>query len=62
MLDLAFVRSNLELVEAKLRDRGQDPAELLGIFARWTRTGANESRKRNSSRRSATNSAKKWPG
>jgi seryl-tRNA synthetase len=32
MLDLAFVRSNLELVEAKLRDRGQDPAELLGDF------------------------------
>src|ERR1700757_2748290 len=32
MLDLSFVRSNLELVEAKLRDRGQDPAELLGDF------------------------------
>lgn len=32
MLDLAFVRSNLELVEARLRDRGQDPAELLGDF------------------------------
>lgn len=32
MLDLGFVRSNLELVEAKLRDRGQDPAELLGDF------------------------------
>lgn len=32
MLDLSFVRSNLELVEAKLRDRGQDPAELLGNF------------------------------
>ncbi len=32
MLDLAFVRSNLELVEAKLRDRGQDPVELLGDF------------------------------
>jgi len=32
MLDLAFVRSNLELVEAKLRDRGQNPAELLGDF------------------------------
>ena len=32
MLDLAFVRSNLELVENKLRDRGQDPAELLGGF------------------------------
>lgn len=32
MLDLGFVRSNLELVEAKLRDRGQDPAELLWNF------------------------------
>ena len=32
MLDLAFVRANLELVEGKLRDRGQDPAELLGDF------------------------------
>lgn len=32
MLDLAFVRSGLELVEAKLRDRGQDPVELLGDF------------------------------
>jgi seryl-tRNA synthetase len=32
MLDLGFVRANLELVAAKLRDRGQDPAELLGDF------------------------------
>jgi seryl-tRNA synthetase len=32
MLDLSFVRANLELVEAKLRDRGQDPTELLGDF------------------------------
>jgi seryl-tRNA synthetase len=32
MLDLGFVRANLELVEGKLRDRGQDPAELLGDF------------------------------
>jgi seryl-tRNA synthetase len=32
MLDLSFVRANLELVEAKLRDRGQDPVELLGDF------------------------------
>src|ERR1700761_2895388 len=32
MLDLSFVRANLELVEAKLRDRGQDPAALLGDF------------------------------
>jgi seryl-tRNA synthetase len=32
MLDLGFVRANLELVEEKLRDRGQDPAQLLGDF------------------------------
>jgi seryl-tRNA synthetase len=32
MLDLSFVRANLELVEQKLRDRGQDPAALLGDF------------------------------
>jgi seryl-tRNA synthetase len=32
MLDLAFVRSNVELVEKKLRDRGQDPAAQLGNF------------------------------
>ncbi|HZD49186.1 MAG TPA: serine--tRNA ligase [Silvibacterium sp.] len=32
MLDLAFVRANLELVEGKLRDRGQDPAAVLGDF------------------------------
>jgi len=32
MLDLGFVRSNLETVEKKLRDRGQDPAVLLGDF------------------------------
>jgi seryl-tRNA synthetase len=32
MLDLGFVRNNLELVEAKLRLRNQDPAELLGDF------------------------------
>ncbi len=32
MLDLAFVRTNLEFVEKKLRDRGQDPAALLGDF------------------------------
>jgi seryl-tRNA synthetase len=32
MLDLGFVRSNLEFVEKKLRDRGQDPAALLGNF------------------------------
>lgn len=32
MLDLGFVRTNLELVEAKLRLRNQDPAQLLGDF------------------------------
>ena len=34
MLDLAFVRANLPLVEEKLRARGQDPALLLGDFQR----------------------------
>src|SRR5437868_9199549 len=32
MLDLAFVRANLTLVEEKLRTRGIDPATLLGEF------------------------------
>jgi len=32
MLDLAFVRDNLSLVEGKLRQRGMDPAELLKDF------------------------------
>jgi seryl-tRNA synthetase len=32
MLDLGFVRTNLELVERKLRERGQDPAVLMGDF------------------------------
>jgi seryl-tRNA synthetase len=32
MLDLGFVRANLELVEEKLRARGADPASLLGDF------------------------------
>jgi seryl-tRNA synthetase len=32
MLDLAFVRSNLPLVEEKLRQRGMDPAEVLRDF------------------------------
>ena len=32
MLDLAFVRNNLPLVEDKLRARGADPAALLGDF------------------------------
>ena len=32
MLDMGFVRGNLELVEAKLRARGADPAALLGDF------------------------------
>jgi len=32
MLDLAFVRANLPLVEEKLRARGADPAAILGNF------------------------------
>jgi seryl-tRNA synthetase len=32
MLDLNFVRDNLEIVEAKLRARGMDPEALLGNF------------------------------
>ena len=32
MLDMNFVRGNLETVEAKLRARGADPAALLGDF------------------------------
>jgi seryl-tRNA synthetase len=32
MLDLGFVRSNLELIEEKLRARGAAPAALLGDF------------------------------
>jgi seryl-tRNA synthetase len=32
MLDLAFVRGNLPLVEDKLRARGMDPAAVLGDF------------------------------
>jgi seryl-tRNA synthetase len=33
MIDLAFVRANLPLVEEKLRNRGMDPAAALGNFA-----------------------------
>jgi len=33
MIDLAFVRANLALVEEKLRARGMDPAAALGNFA-----------------------------
>ena len=33
MIDLAFVRANLALVEEKLRSRGVDPAVALGDFA-----------------------------
>src|SRR5579862_3296620 len=32
MLDLAFVRDNLPLLEEKLRQRGMDPAEVLKNF------------------------------
>jgi seryl-tRNA synthetase len=35
MLDLNFVRTNLELVEEKLRARGVDPANLLGDFRQF---------------------------
>ncbi|MGP8251606.1 MAG: serine--tRNA ligase [Terracidiphilus sp.] len=37
MLDLGFVRSNLELVEENLRDRGADPDALLGRFKEFDR-------------------------
>src|SRR5580698_9148161 len=33
MIDLAFVRANLALVEEKLRSRGLDPVAALGNFA-----------------------------
>ncbi len=33
MIDLAFVRANLPVVEEKLRSRGMDPAAALGDFA-----------------------------
>ena len=33
MIDLAFVRANLPVVEEKLRARGMDPAQVLGDFA-----------------------------
>src|SRR4051812_45452244 len=32
MLDLAFVRNHLDVVEEKLRQRGQNPAEVLKDF------------------------------
>src|SRR5438067_1095084 len=32
MLDLTFMRDHLELVERKLRERGMDPAAMLGDF------------------------------
>ena len=32
MIDLAFVRANLPLVEEKLRARGMDPAQVLADF------------------------------
>jgi seryl-tRNA synthetase len=37
MIDLAFVRANLALVEEKLRARGVDPAVALGDFAAMDR-------------------------
>ncbi|HEY4379059.1 MAG TPA: serine--tRNA ligase [Acidobacteriaceae bacterium] len=38
MLDLQFVRTNLPVVEEKLRSRGMDPAVVLGDFASIDRT------------------------
>src|SRR5579863_3495626 len=38
MLDLGFVRGNLEVVEQKLRARGADPAALLGNFRQLDQT------------------------
>jgi seryl-tRNA synthetase len=38
MLDLGFVRGNLEAVEEKLRARGADPAALLGNFRQLDQT------------------------
>ncbi len=32
MLDLAFVRDHLDLVEKKLRDRGMNPEAVLNDF------------------------------
>src|SRR5580692_8253935 len=37
MLDLAFVRANLPLVEEKLRARNMDPVAILGNFANLDR-------------------------
>jgi seryl-tRNA synthetase len=37
MLDLAFVRANLPLVEQKLRARNMDPAQVLGDMDPSTR-------------------------
>ncbi len=51
MLDLGFVRSNLELVEEKLRARGADPAALLGDFRALDQAAVKPSRWR--SRRKA---------
>jgi len=41
MLDLAFVRANLPLVEQKLRDRNMDPAAVLGDSAAIDTLSAN---------------------
>ena len=53
MLDLGFVRSNLELVETKLRSRGMDPAAILGDFR------AVDSRRREAITRSETAKAER---
>ena len=56
MLDLGFVRANLELVEEKLRARGADPAALLGDFRALDQSRAKQSPSRNNPRHAATNS------
>jgi seryl-tRNA synthetase len=38
MIDLAFVRSNLSLIEEKLRARGADPTSVLGNFLELEKT------------------------
>ena len=57
MLDLNFVRSNLEQVEEKLRARGADPAALLGDFRALDQRRREAITRPSSSRPAATNSA-----
>ena len=44
MLDLGFVRANLELVETKLRARGAAPGVLLGDFRALDKSRREEGR------------------